>query len=389
MYEKTAKVLSLDGGGARGLITAVWLNKLVETWGIEPTELHKHFDVITGSSVGGIMSLGLSIGKQPSDFYKFFRTDAKHVFSTSSTTKSSRPSILRKIAVLTGLYSTFYPSDSDSNGSKYLYNTVKREFLKSDGTNMKMSDTQTNVVIPSFEKNDYELDFMKDTNTPVYFSNIQLGSDFIGQDLDIVDVAMSTSAAPLYFAPWQIGEDFYIDGGVVQNNPAHLGLSTAKAIKPTAKRYCLCSIGTGLGDVGFAERNAQALQRKVRKEIEHIAEDYAGYAETHNMTQEEAKKLRSVADNLKIMEGGRLLMYLIGAMTSGSQEVTAKTLDITSRHTLDNLHYYRMQYYLDPNLDTEMDNTSDDILDYYEESVSREFARDALKINNFIAHLEA
>ena len=94
-------------------------------------------------------------------------------------------------------------------------------------------------------------------------------------------------------------------------------------------------------------------------------------------------------NNLGILEGANLIMYLIGAMTTGPQEIVAQELNIEAIYTLDNLFNYRMQYYLDPVLDTELDNSTPDILAYYKTSVTQYFNNDIANITNFIAHLSA
>ena len=109
----TLRILSLDGGGMRGYVSANFLKSFVDLWGINPNELWKYFDVITGSSIGGIMALALSFGKSPEELLTFFTEDGPWIFTTSTTTPSSRPSTLSKVnTILGGPLSnpTFYPS---------------------------------------------------------------------------------------------------------------------------------------------------------------------------------------------------------------------------------------------------------------------------------------
>jgi patatin-like phospholipase/acyl hydrolase len=55
----TIRVLSLDGGGMRGIFEAKFMEQFVQLWGINPNEIWKYFDVICGTSVGGLQALGL------------------------------------------------------------------------------------------------------------------------------------------------------------------------------------------------------------------------------------------------------------------------------------------------------------------------------------------
>jgi patatin-like phospholipase/acyl hydrolase len=58
----TVYVLSIDGGGMRGYLSLRWLKRFVQLWGIPQTDIYKYFDVICGTSIGGILALALSLG---------------------------------------------------------------------------------------------------------------------------------------------------------------------------------------------------------------------------------------------------------------------------------------------------------------------------------------
>ena len=388
MYDRnTLRILSLDGGGMRGYLSAIFFKLFVQQWGINANEIWKHFDVITGSSIGGITALAYASGKSPTDILPFFTEDGPWIFTTSSSTPSSRPSTLTKInTIVGGPFSspTFYPSDTNGIGTKRLKSKLDNVF----GT-QTMQDMKTNVLITSFEKNDTEPDFARDTNTPIYFSNSNIIPALIGQNNLAVDVAMATSAAPLYFPSWQIGVDKYIDGGVVQNNPSSLGFAIAKCLKPTARRFCVLSIGTGLGDVGFASTQSNVVKQRALQESIELNTDPQTFADKWQLSSKEIKNLQQVSGNLQLLEGAYLIMYLIGAMGGGAQEIVAKELEIESKYTLDNLYHYRMQYYLDPTKDTEMDNSTAEILGYYEESATNYFNNDIANISSFISRLDA
>jgi patatin-like phospholipase/acyl hydrolase len=376
--------LSIDGGGMRGYISTNFMELFVQQWGINPNQIWKYFDVITGSSIGGIQALAYSIGLAPSEINSFFTVDGPWIFTTSTSTPSSTPSTLTKINTIVGgplSNPTFYPSTTAGIGTMRLNTKLTSVF----GTNT-LQNALTNVAITSFEKNDANPDFSQNTNTPIYFSNSNIVPILSGQNNLMVDVAMSTSAAPLYFPPWVIGTDSYIDGGVTQNNPASFGLAIGKALKPTANRFCVLSIGTGLGDVGFP---ATTTLNKAKKELLELNNNPKVYGEKWNLSNKQVSSLQSTMNNLGILEGANLIMYLIGAMTTGPQEIVAQELNIEAKYTLDNLFNYRMQYYLDPVLDTELDNSTPDILAYYKTSVTQYFNNDIANITNFIAHLSA
>jgi predicted patatin/cPLA2 family phospholipase len=381
----TIRVLSLDGGGMRGYVSANFLKSFVDLWGVNPNELWKYFDVISGSSIGGIMALALSFGKSPEELLTFFTEDGPWIFTTSSSTPSVMPSTLSKVNTIVGgplSNPTFYPSTTDGIGTKRLKSKLDSVFGSST-----MAELNTTTVITSFEKNNVDPDYGQDTNTPIYFSNSRVVPSLIGQDFNIVDVAMATSAAPLYFPSWAIGEDLYIDGGVVQNNPAGLALSIAKAKKPTAKRYCVLSIGTGLGDVGFPPESSVKL--RVKQEIHELRKDRKAFADKWQLSSKQLKEIEDLSNNLKALEGAYLIMYLLGVTTTGPQEVEAKELFIESNYTLEQMYYYRMQYYFEPSKNTEFDNSTPDILQYYKDATANYFSNDIDNITTFLGHLTA
>lgn len=381
----TLRILSLDGGGMRGYVSANFLKMFVDLWGIEPTDLWKHFDVISGSSIGGIMALALSFGKSPEELLPFFTEDGPWIFTTSSSTPSSMPSTLSKAnTIVGGPFSspTFYPSDTAGIGTQRLKTKLDNVF----GTSV-MTDLGATTVITSFEKNNVDPDYGKDTNTPVYFSNSTVVPSLMGQDFNIVDVAMATSAAPLYFPSWAIGDDLYIDGGIVQNNPAGLALNIAKVKKPTAERYCILSIGTGLGDVGFAPESS--VRSTIRQEIAELRSDRKAFADKWRLSSKQLKEIEDLSNNLRALEGAYLIMYLLGVTTTGPQEVEAKELFIESNYTLEQMYYYRMQYYFEPSQNTEFDNSTPEILSYYQTATEEYFNSDIDNIITFLGHLTA
>ena len=382
----TLRILSLDGGGMRGYVSANFLKSFVDLWGINPNELWKYFDVITGSSIGGIMALALSFGKSPEELLPFFTEDGPWIFTTSTTIPSSRPSTLSKVnTILGGPLSnpTFYPSTTSGIGTMRLKSKLDSVF----GATATMADLKATTIITSFEKNNVDPDYGQDTNTPVYFSNSQVVPSLIGQDFNIVDVAMSTSAAPLYFPSWSVGTDLYIDGGVIQNNPAGLALNIAKAKKPTAKRYCVLSIGTGLGDVGFPPENS--VRSRVNQEVQELRKDRKAFADKWRLSTKQLKEIEDLSNNLRALEGAYLIMYLLGVTTTGPQEVEARKLFIESNYTLEQLYYYRMQYYFEPSQDTEFDNSTPEILQYYQTATAEYFNNDIDNITTFLGHLTA
>ena len=346
------RILSLDGGGMRGYLSATFLKSFVDEWGAKPNELYKHFDIITGTSVGGIQAMGYALGKTPTLMQEFFRDDGPWIFTTSATKPGVRATTLDKVQKMV------------FGGNFYKNQHLKDKLLEEFGDN-KILDAKTNVLLTSYAK---------DTDTPVLFSNVDL-PDFSGKNLLIRDTTLATGSAPLYFPTADFNGHKYIDGGVFQNNPAMLGYAMAKSLYPMASKICLLSVGTGLADIGFHEPT-------FRQMIQLLKEQGA---------QLNTKKERAQAgfDDVNAFENMYMLMDLISMEITAPQEAVNKQLQLLADFACEEFYYYRFQYLLDKNQDNELDNSSTEYLDYLEKSALEHFATDIVNITRFIGHMEA
>lgn len=354
MDAKTLRILSLDGGGARGYLSVSFLSKL-QTFFDKP--LWQIFDVIAGSSTGGMQALSYAYGKNIDEVKTFYTSEAPWVFtirtaldvlvgSINASEPSNRPSTAQKIAILGDNGYLYRSVSTESNyGSARLKTVLTNNFGTSTLQNLK-----TNVLITSFRK---------DTSSPIIFSNLS-DPNYFGQNLPIVDVALATGAAPIYLPPQFIDTQNYIDGGVYQNNPAQLALNMGRRIKPLANRFCILSLGTGLGDVGFDEvspQNRMLLQTSSLLPFEQAIKD---------------------------------LVALLDQAMVGSQESVAKALSLISDPAVpSNLYHYRFQPDLDLSRDTEMDNTDSDFFTYLSDLATTTYNNDIDNISSFMAHLLA
>ncbi len=334
--QNTLRVLSLDGGGSRGAGQAKNLILFCQHANINGNELHKHFDVIVGTSVGGIQAMAYANGITPEAMLAFFREDAPWIFSTSSILPGIRATTYDKIATML-LGGSFY---SNAN----LIAKLNEEF-----GDLSLTDMKTNVLAPAYRV---------ETDSLVYFSNVNFPGSF-GQTSLVKEVALATASAPLYFRPGVVGDYSYTDGGTFQNNPANIALSLGKYLKPQANRYCVLSIGTGRGDIGF---DIDPPPPPVPDPGDPPAQPYLP-----NMS---------------------VLFKQIGIGITGPQEAVAQDLKIRSEYNLqEKLYYHRIQYNLDSEVDTELDNTSSSYFDYLEETATQKFNDDIDNLTNFIGHL--
>ena len=223
--KKEVRILSIDGGGIRGIIPSVILREIERITKKHPSEL---FDLIAGTSIGGIISLALttpSAQKTPllttEDILDIFMKNGKKIF---------RKSLYKTVESLSGLLDEKYEAAG-------LEEMLERYFLST-----KLSQSLTPVLVTSFELERYRAFTFRSWDKKNDFQR-----KFVGR---------ATSAAPVYF-PLAKGENMEgvkfacIDGGVVTNNPSFLAYTEAKKLYPNAKSFTVISIGTGKANITF------------------------------------------------------------------------------------------------------------------------------------------
>ncbi|XP_019156574.1 PREDICTED: patatin-like protein 2 [Ipomoea nil] len=250
-YGRLVTVLSIDGGGIRGIIPAVILDYLesqLQELDGEDARLADYFDVISGTSTGGLVTAMLTAPDQngrplyaAKDIKPFYLNNCPKIFS-------QKGGWFGKTWKLIG--SVFGPK---YNG-KYLHSLVKEELKE-----IRLKDTLTNVVIPTFDIKSLQ---------PVIFSTYE-AKRCPKMDPYLSDICIGTSAAPTYLPAhhFQIEdpkqetepptEYNLIDGGVAANNPTLVAITQVTKqifdknpdfsfIKPTDfDRFLVISLGTG------------------------------------------------------------------------------------------------------------------------------------------------
>lgn len=211
----TFRILSLDGGGIRGIFSMALLERIVE----EVPQLMEKIDMFAGASTGGIIALGLADGYSPAEGVELYRRFGKEVF------RDDRFDNLLDLGKLVG-------ADYSTRPLK----RVLRETYRSE----TLEDLRRKgyfVLIPTFDLDAVKKDVR--SWKPKFFHNFP-GNDSDGAEL-LVDVALRTSAAPSYFPVYQ----GYIDGGVVANNPSMAALAQALNEGHTQDEIRILSLGTG------------------------------------------------------------------------------------------------------------------------------------------------
>ena len=142
----TLRILELDGGGERGYLSLNFLSLFVQQWGINPNELWKYFDVICGTSIGGMMALAFAIGKSTDNLAPLFTTQGKLIFSTNGTPSNTATTFDKLYSIgYSGV--PFYATNTGTGyGSALLTSQIQSIF-----GSMTMQDLLTNSIIPIYK----------------------------------------------------------------------------------------------------------------------------------------------------------------------------------------------------------------------------------------------
>jgi hypothetical protein len=202
------RVLTLDGGGMRGLFEARVLAALEEAVGAPAAQV---FDLIAGTSSGGIVALGLVAGKPAREIASLYEQRGPEIFRQTPLTPLRR------------LFLSKYP--------RARLDAALREELG----DMRLSSATTRVVVPAFSLVQRDIVWF-DSGAHAGAGRVKVAA---GDPL-ARDVAAATSAAPTFFDP-AAGE--WLDGGVGANDPTPYVLALALEERP--REVLAVSIGTG------------------------------------------------------------------------------------------------------------------------------------------------
>jgi uncharacterized protein len=216
------RILALDGGGIKGTFTAAALARLEESTGLSIVE---HFDLIAGTSTGGILALGLALGMSASEMLQFYRTRGPHIFPMTrfhqrlrrQTRHIFRPKFSQS-SLLSELTNAYFPDG-------------KLKFLR---------DSRCRLVIPAYDAVTGTCHIFRTPHHELLHSD---------ESVSIPEVALATAAAPSYFGSAKvrniIAKASYFDGGVWANCPAMAAIIEATCyLKISLDRIDVLSVGT-------------------------------------------------------------------------------------------------------------------------------------------------
>lgn len=247
MEQPKFKILSIDGGGIRGVIPCQFLadleNDLIHEYG-DDARLCDYFDLIAGTSTGGIIAIGLALGIKAQDILDLYVKHGSEIFPRFNQTKLSK--LLRTI-----LRRPFY----DRTPLKKL---LEKTF-NIDGQETRLGDAKTRLLIPTYNLEDHKIHVLKTAHSDKLIKDYQIPT---------VEAALATAAAPAYFTPHDYSYDnkgkggsvhFHkiADGGLVANNPAFMALLEAtQCLHQNLEDIGLLSLGTGFSLNSFRKKSS-------------------------------------------------------------------------------------------------------------------------------------
>lgn len=217
MRPRYYRVLSLDGGGIRGILTAVWLARLERELGTK--KLKDCFDLVAGTSTGSILACAVSMGLPAAQIIEMYREYGREIFPGVASRLWSRATRVFS----EGLSAPKYEPDG-------LERALRREFGDTLFGDLHIRPT----LVTAYDALGRRAVVFKSTRDR-------------HKDLPAWEVAKASSSAPTYFpahvTQLQGATVPLLDGGVVANNPAACAVAEAVRVNTEAKS------GYGLGDV--------------------------------------------------------------------------------------------------------------------------------------------
>lgn len=203
MEKKPFKILSIDGGGIKGLYSATVLARLEE----KAEKLSGDcFDLICGTSTGGLIALGIALGKPAEELASLYSDHGNKIFTTSN------------YRIIRFFQSKIQTLRQTLFWGKYSNKPLKKQ-LESTYGDKKLGELKNLVCIPSFN--------LTSGMPRIFKYPHKEGKFFMDKDVPIVDAALATSAAPTYLPIHEYKDTMFVDGGVWANNPSLCGLLEA------------------------------------------------------------------------------------------------------------------------------------------------------------------
>lgn len=216
-------ILSIDGGGIRGMYPAQVLQLVQDRLGVNVSE---HFQMLAGTSTGSIIAAAIAVGKAPDKIVELYRSKGADIFGD-------------KIA-------SFWPA-AVKQGVHSKYQSKKlSELLRCEFADTTLGDIVKPLLIPATDigsgsvhvlKSGYSDDFTRDRSVRVR------------------DAVLASCSAPAFFDPTKVGNYLLADGGLWANNPSLAAVIDAQhRLGVEIGRIRVFSIGTGHSKTAYGTK---------------------------------------------------------------------------------------------------------------------------------------
>lgn len=217
-HDKEIPILSIDGGGIRGLIPGIVLSEIKR---VTREKIANLFKLTVGTSTGSIYTLGLNVPREDDPTQpKYTVDDIVELYEK----KGER------------IFPDYYCKDIwDKFRPKYDRQGLT-DCLEHYMGNTKMSQAINHVAVSAYD--------IENTRAWTFKRNGALGRE-VSEDFYMKDVVEAATSAPTYFPPKQLGTHAFIDGGTFATNPARVAYFVAEEEFNHYDNYLFCSLGTG------------------------------------------------------------------------------------------------------------------------------------------------
>lgn len=213
MRNNKRRILSLDGGGIKGAFAAAFLQAIEDS---TSKRIADHFDLIAGTSTGGIIALGLGLGMSAKEISEFYVNEGPRIFDQHNLLDRSN-----RFLRIMGWINRHQKCVKQLMIPKYDSSQLKRA-LECAFKSKRLGDSSVRLVIPAYAAVKEDVYVFKTRHHPKFQ---------IDWKESAVNVALATAAAPTYFEAHSMPSGVpLIDGGIWANNPVGLAAVEARSV---------------------------------------------------------------------------------------------------------------------------------------------------------------
>lgn len=214
---KSFRILSIDGGGIRGIYPAHVLRCIEERLQVN---LFDTFDMIAGTSTGSIIAAGVSTGVPAADIVAMYKEHGAEIFRK------------KRFILPWNKLNIFHPMFDSVYDAQYLENVLTEVFQ-----DKRLGDIKKPLLLPSTDIG----------NGCVHVLKSGYSKEFTRDNAVLVkDAVLASCSAPTYFDPHRLNEYLLADGGLWANNPALAAVIDAqKRLGVAQDDIQILTIGTG------------------------------------------------------------------------------------------------------------------------------------------------